>query len=135
MDYRTYVGWVQHGRNVRAGEKANHYLIGPTGQSVAVFDEGQTDALDEPDFTGWAMVTAEQRRALSKRPPSKPKAKISEIPGGVAVWVGNQKTIIADLRKAGYVFNPRLYRWVGKGRTLNDVERALTARNIQVERV
>ena len=88
---RPFAEWNDMGRMVRAGQKADHYLVSPDGEKfLALFREDQTEILVPFDITGWSeVITAEQRRARREKVPM-----VRVRPYGIdgaAVWCGNNE--------------------------------------------
>lgn len=109
---RPFAEWNALGRAVRAGEKAEHYLVSPDGtRAYALFREDQTEPSAPPDITGWSeVVTAEQWRERRKKPATIHVRAYGK--DGLAVWCGSNKEVIDRLKKAGWKFNKQLCRWV-----------------------
>lgn len=130
MTYRTYTGWIQSGRHVRAGEKAQQFKVSPDGKTgVAVFGEDQTDPLTpEVDITDWELVP----RAVWKAPKErKHQAKVRQHLKGVAVWCGNDTYVIDLLKRAGYGFDQRINRWVKTSKTVDEVVLAFQRQDVE----
>lgn len=108
--YHTYEEWIGSGRGVKAGEHARFYSVDPDDamHAYAVFHENQTEPLKGlEDRTGWRLVPADEQKAAKRKAP----VKASYSNGTLYLWVGNNKDLIAHLKKAKARFNPKTSRW------------------------
>lgn len=117
---RTYNEWLLEGRVPAAGEKAEHYAVNADRtRGVAVFREDQTTPIEPRPAECTVLVTREEWDAVPlaqrRRKTAKPVARVRKNErGAYEIWVGNNKDVIAHLRKNGWVFNSRVHRWVAK---------------------
>lgn len=123
---KTYEGWMQVGRMVNKGEKAEHYLVSPDAtQSRPMFREDQTKASEAMDGV-WTTVVPAAERPMKKLKDTRPKLKMSHDGDTLAVWCGPNKPAIAGMKKSGFVFDKYSHRWRAH-RTAEQCEAAVRA--------
>lgn len=117
----SYTQWIEQGRNVKKGQRAENYLVSPDlTEAVAVFSEDQTEPYEVIDTEGWELVPADKWQGIKKaqKTPIKPKVIVDYMSSTdtTTVWCGNDKKAIGALQTAGYRFDMRVHRWRAKGR-------------------
>ena len=138
-DMRTAREWAAEGRMIRAGEKATHYVTDGT-HGRAIFSHAQTTGPDLGETAGWRLVTREEWEQIKARKAEKdtrPYAKIRRAlngRAGIEIWVGNDKNLIATLKRGGYRFQQSRY-WYHAERDFDTVATTLEEAGIRVNRV
>lgn len=122
---QTYNEWLYDGRVPAAGEHAELYATNADRTAgVALFREDQTTAIDarRPDGCDvvitreeWDTIRKERKRASARKNPAGPTAKVRVNDRGMfQIWVGNNKDVIAHLRKNLWRFDKNSHRWCAR---------------------
>lgn len=111
----TYDGWLAAGRKIRAGAKAEFYLVSPDGSACRpMFTEEQTEPIDSMDGIWTTVVPAADRPRGGKSRDARPKLKLAYIDGLLAIWCGPDKRAIAACKNDGFWFEKHSHRWTKK---------------------
>lgn len=141
-DLKTAAQWAREGRRIRRGTKAEVYLVDDDRTSArGLFNFQQTEAAalaDESDnwtvvitAAEWEAIKAEQRDVRRR-----PHVKIRKVDGGgVDVWCGPDRDIIALLRYRGYTFSAATRYWRNPNKDAEDVARAFEHGKIRNQRI
>lgn len=123
----TYAGWQKAGRQICAGEKAEFYLVDPTGTHAhPLFREEQTKPMESKDGIWTTIVPADERPRRGKPYDKRPKLKMEYDDGVLSVWCGPDKKAISGMKKSGFRFDKYSHRWRAE-RTLKQAFAAVAA--------
>ena len=122
-DLKTFHQWLYEGRAVQAGQRARWYLANQDQTAaVAVFLIDQTSPVAETDLTGFSVVLSQEEwseRRTASHATRRPRLRARVAGDGLAVWCGRNKEAIDIFKRAGWMFDGTIKRWVHPDRDLD----------------
>ena len=121
QELKTYQQWLRKGLAVQKGQAASYYLVNDErSEARGLFSREQTGPIspkpDKSEAETWTIVLSadewEEIKAERAQRRRDPRVKIRRPEaGGVEVWCGPDRDIIALLKANGYHYLPAARYW------------------------